>query len=540
MDLILAHKRAMKLGELSGLTLLVQTSLATAVSEIARCAIEHGKNASLILAVDNEKGKKILKAIVRDPTDFSAECLEAAMYAKRLVNDVVVTRSPKEFQVVLKQEVVFQGLLSDNKIQSFVDYFASEPPISAYDELRRRNLMLQDFAEKLRESESDYKILTDSLPIMVFAANNRGAISYTNRWLKDFLDNVPAELVTNTWQSIIHPSEYSTFHKGLSNAVLRQTALNGEYRFREKDTGNYIWHVFSLLPIKNEKQIVTRWTGMIVDIHAQKLVEQTLKDNKELQEIQTELFHNQEELQKKVIELNRSNHELEQFAHLATHDLQEPLRKLFFYSDVLKRKYAPSLDANAVTVLSNMANSATRMKDLINDLLNYSRLQKQNVPFEEVNLNTIIAEVLKDLDLPIREKNATVDVPVIPTLIGNGLRLRQLFNNLISNSLKYSRAGVTPRVMIEVTQDEDHIIIKVKDNGIGFEEKHKERIFGLFERLHTRDQFPGTGIGLSICRKIVELHHGKITADSVLNEWAEFQITLPMTQALVETEVVEA
>jgi PAS domain S-box-containing protein len=536
MDLILAHKRAMKLCELSGLSLLIQTSLATAVSEIARCAIEHGSNATLVLAVDAEKGKKMLKAIIRDNTDFSAECMDAAMYAKRLVNDVTVARSPKEFQVVLKQEVNFQGLLSDNKIQSFIEYFESEPPISAYDELRRKNIMLQDFAEKLRESESDYKILTDSLPIMMFSASNRGTITYTNKWLREFLNSVPTELVGSTWQSLVHPSDYNAFAKELANAVTRQITFNGEFRFREMDTDNYLWHMVSVLPIKNEKQVVTRWTGLIVDINAQKVVEQTLKDNKELQRTQKELFQNQEELQRKVIELNRSNHELEQFAHLATHDLQEPLRKLFFYSDVLKKKYASSLDSNAVSVLNNMANSATRMKDLINDLLNYSRLQKQNVSFVEVNLNMVISEVLKDLDLPIKEKNAKIEVPLIPALVGNELRLRQLFNNLISNSLKYSRVDVAPHITFDVTADEDDLIIKVRDNGIGFEEKHKEKIFGLFERLHTRDQYPGTGIGLSICRKIVELHHGKITANSVLNEWAEFEITLPLNQLHVEAE----
>lgn len=539
MDLILAHKRAMKLCELSGLSLLIQTSLATAVSEIARCAIEHGKNSCLILGVDVERAKKILKAVILDSSDFSDQCIDAAMYAKRLVSDVTVTRASKEFQVILKQDVNFQGLLSDNKIQSFIEYFALEPPISAYDELRRKNLLLQDFAEKLRESESEYKILTDSLPIMMFSTTNRGAVSYTNKWLKEFLGGVPLDLQGNSWQPFIHPQEYSAFSRELSNAFVRQISYSGEYRFRERGEENYIWHVFSILPVKNEKQIVAQWTGLIVNINAQKVVEQTLKDNKDLQKTQKELFNYQEELQKKVIELNRSNHELEQFAHLATHDLQEPLRKLFYYSDVLKRKYAPSLDVTAVGVLNNMASAATRMKDLINDLLNYSRLQKQNVPFQDVNLNGVIAEVIKDLDLPIREKNATIDVPTIPSVVGNELRLRQLFNNLISNSLKYSREGVAPHITIEATGSDDHVTIKLRDNGIGFEEKHKERIFGLFERLHTRQQYPGTGIGLSICRKIVELHHGCITADSVLNEWAEFEITLPLKQAEAQIEVAE-
>lgn len=530
MDLILAHKRAMKLCELSGLSLVNQTSLATAVSEIARCAIEYGKEATLTLAIDNEKGKKFIKAIITDREDFSLQCTEAGNYAKRLVGDVTINRTGKELQIVLKQAVGFQGLLSENKIESFVEYFQQEPPISAYDELRRKNLLLQDFAEKLRESESDYRILTDSLPIMMFAVNNRGVITYTNKWLKEFLGNTPNEVNSTAWQNFIHPLDYPGFYKELNNSLTRQTAFNGQYRFKEMGTDNYVWHLVSILPLKNDKQIVLRWTGFLVDINAQKMVEQTARDNKELQATQKELFDNQAELQKKVIELNRSNHELEQFAHLATHDLQEPLRKLFFYSDMLKKKFSSSIDPSGVQVLNNMASAASRMKELINDLLSYSRLQKQNVAFEEVKLSEVMAEVVKDLDLQIREKSATLEIAELPVITGNLLRLRQLFANLVSNSLKYSKTGVPPHIQVSVENEAPDVIIRFRDNGIGFEEKHKEKIFGLFERLHTREQFPGTGIGLSICRKIVELHHGKITATGAPDEYAEFEITLPLTQ----------
>jgi len=536
MDLILAHKRAMKICELSGLSLVVQTSLATAVSEIARCAIEFGREATLVLGIDSEKGKKSLKAIISDREDFSPQCTEAATYAKKLVDEVSITKNGRDgIQVVLKQNVAFQGLLTENKIQSFLEYFEKEPPISAYDELRRKNLLLQDFAEKLRESESDYRILTDSLPIMMFSANNRGVITYTNKWLKEFLGSTPSEINSTGWQNFIHPLDYPGFYKELNNALARQSGFNGQYRFKEKDSDNYLWHMVSILPLKNDKQLVVRWTGLLVDIHAQKLVEQTLKDNKELQETQKELFNNQAELQKKVIELNRSNHELEQFAHLATHDLQEPLRKLFFYSDLLKKKFSSSMDESGVTVLNNMASAASRMKELINDLLSYSRLQKQDVAFEEVKLSEVMTDVLKDLDLQIREKSAIIDVAELPVITGNVLRLRQLFSNLVSNSLKYSKKGVAPHIQVTVENQVPDVVIRFRDNGIGFEEKHKEKIFGLFERLHTRDQFPGTGIGLSICRKIVELHHGKITANGAPDEYAEFEITLPLTQLIHAT-----
>jgi PAS domain S-box-containing protein len=533
MDLILAHKRAMKLCELTGFSLITQTSIATAVSEIARCAIEYGKNAELVLGIETAGTKKNLKTIIRDTSDFSQRCTEACSYARRLVDDIEIVRSPKEIQIILKQQVSFPGTLTEAKIESFAEYFRQEPPLSPYDELRRKNLMLQDLAEKIRESENDYRILTDSLPLMMFAVTNRGAINYTNKWLQDFLGAIPREMNGASWQSLLHPVDFTLFSKDLNNTITRQTPWNAQYRFREKNSGSYIWHMLSVIPLKNEKDIVTRWIGFLVDIHAQKQIEQTLKDNRELKETQKQLFENQRELQKKVIELNRSNYELEQFAHLASHDLQEPLRKLFFYSDVLKKKYVGLIDNSGMNMLNNMTLSASRMKELINDLLSYSQLQQQKLPFEAVDLNEIIHEVLRDLDVTIREKNASIEVSDLPLIQGNRLRLRQLFANLISNALKYSKKEIAPHVAITVSSEGSNFTIKIKDNGIGFEEQYREKIFGLFERLHTRDQFPGTGIGLSICKRIAELHQGTITANSIPGEFSVFEVTLPSAQEVI-------
>ncbi|RAV98708.1 ATP-binding protein [Pseudochryseolinea flava] len=534
MDLILAHKRAMKLCELTGFSLMVQTSLATAVSEIARCAIEHGQNAVLILGIDVlTGGRKILKIVVQDPSDFSGRATEAIFYAKRLVDEIETIKSSKETKIILKQQLNFGGTITDTKVDTFVKYFQNEPPLSPYDELRRKNLLLQDLADKLKESESDYQVLTDTLPIMMFSVNNRGVISYTNRWLQDYLGATPKELTNVSWQNFVHTSDYSQFSKDLSNAIQRQVALKGQYRFREKSTGEFLWHILSVIPLKNEKDIVTRWIGFIADINAQKLVEQTLKDNRGLKEAQEQLFINQRELQQKIIELNRSNYELEQFAHLASHDLQEPLRKLFFYSDVLRKRYATIIDDAGVTMINNMNLAASRMKELISDLLSYSQLQQQKLEFEPVDLNAVMEEIMRDLDFIIRDKNAKIEVDALPIITGNKLRLRQLFTNLISNALKYSKKDVHPIIKVSIVLPEpDRVLINVRDNGIGFEDQYRERIFGLFERLHTRDQFPGTGIGLSICKRIAELHHGTIAASSIVNEYALFEVTLPVNQNL--------
>lgn len=532
MDLILAHKRAMKLCEMTGYSLIAQTSIATAISEIARCAIEYGKEAVLALGIEAIGARKFFKAVIRDKTDFSLRCTEACSFAKRLVDDIEIIRNSKEISVTLQQQLNFSGTLTEAKIESFVNYFKNEAPLSAYDEIRRKNLQLQELAEKLRESEDDYRFLTDTLPLMMFSANNRGGISYSNKWLQDFFGFVPKELSQATWQAIVHPQDYSSFSKDINYAVAKGIMFNGQYRFRQKSTGNYLWHIITIIPLKNEKEIINRWIGFIVDISAQKQIDQTLKDNRELKEIQQQLFENQSELQQKVIELNRSNYELEQFAHLASHDLQEPLRKLFFYTDVLKKKYNANLDSSGHAMLNNMTLAASRMKELISDLLSYSQLQQQKLKFETVDLNEILSEIVKDLDIIIKEKKAKITVGNLPVVSGNPLRLRQLFTNLISNALKYSKQDTPPVVEVIASVEDENFLIRVKDNGIGFEEQYREKIFGLFERLHTRDQFPGTGIGLSICKRIVELHNGSIEADSVPNEYAVFSVTLPVTNTV--------
>jgi PAS domain S-box-containing protein len=528
MDLVLAHKRAMKLCELTGFSLIVQTSIATAISEIARCAIEFGKNAKLQLGIEAHAGKKMLIAVIQDNSDFSPKCADALQYAKRLVDNISVTSSGMEFKAVLKQQLNFPNTFTNGKLDSFAEYFKHEPPISPYDEIRRKNLLLQELADKIQESENDFRLLTDSLPLMMFSVNTRGMITYKNKWLDDFLESFPKEITANTWQHLLHPDDYTSFSKQLNQAVQRQISINVQHRFRQKSTGTYLWHIFSIIPLKNEKGAIIRWIGFIVDIHAHKQIEQTLKDNQELKEVQGRLFENQRELQQKIIELNRSNYELEQFAHLASHDLQEPLRKLFFYSDVMKQKYADHIDDNGKNMLSNMVMAAGRMKELINDLLSYSQLQQQKLHFEAVDLNEVVREIIRDMDLTIREKKAHIELDELPVMQGHKIRLHQLFQNLISNALKYSKKEIPPVIAITSSIDGERVTIKVKDNGIGFEDQYREKIFGLFERLHSRDQFPGTGIGLSICKKITELHQGTITAISKPGEYAEFEVTFPL------------
>jgi PAS domain S-box-containing protein len=531
MDLILAHKRSMKLAELCGLSLSVQTTFATAVSEIARCAIDSGNEAFMVLGIEFLKAnRKQVTAVVYDTAPYTDKWQEAVSYAKRLADNVKVVRNGAHIEVSIHLEINFAGIISTAKIESFTQYFADELPISPYDEIRRKNIQLQDLAQRLRESEASYRFLSDRLPLMIFSVNQLGTITFSNKWLQDFLGIPITQLDIASWQQVVHTDDQHRMASDLNQLLVQKKPLRGQYQLRQQSTGKFIWHMITILPAENDRDLTTQWIGFIVDIHAQKLVEQTLKDNTELKETQQKLVYNQQQLEQKIEALNRSNYELEQFAHLASHDLQEPLRKLFFYADVLQQKYSDTIDTSGVQVLNNMTQAAGRMKELIHDLLAYSELNQREFEFGEVNLDTTLENLLKDFEIVIRDKGAIVRKQQLPTIEGNAVKLRQLFSNLLSNALKYSKAGITPEIEITGLQTPDTLAITIRDNGIGFDPKQQHRIFELFERLHSRSRYPGTGIGLSICKRIAELHHGNITASAEAGEYASFQVTLPLSQ----------
>ena len=227
--------------------------------------------------------------------------------------------------------------------------------------------------------------------------------------------------------------------------------------------------------------------------------------------------------------LEEKNKELEQFTYIASHDLQEPLRKISAYGDVLVEDYAARLDEGGKEHIQIMQNAAARMQQLIESLLTYSRVMRRQEPFERIDLNGLLKEVCSDLEVAIRESGATIAFDALPVIHGDPLQMRQLFQNLIGNAIKFSRKGVPPQIKIDSRPLDDRLTeIKVADNGIGFETKYIEKIFLPFHRLHTRDEYKGTGIGLAICKKVVERHGGSITAESRLGLGTTFVIQLAL------------
>lgn len=247
-------------------------------------------------------------------------------------------------------------------------------------------------------------------------------------------------------------------------------------------------------------------------------------------------------LKRTLDELAIKNRELQEFAYVASHDLQEPLRKIQAFGSRLRDRAGVALPATATDYLERMINAAERMQTLISDLLSFSRVATHNRPFEAVPLERIVREVMTDLEVRIEQTGGAIEMGPLPTIDGDQTQLRQLFQNLIGNALKFHRPGVPPRIRIQASApvmerlgSEDGgeievVHIDVSDNGIGFEDAYRDRIFQPFQRLHGRGEYDGTGIGLAICRRIVERHSGMITAFGVQDEGARFRITLPVRQ----------
>lgn len=243
-------------------------------------------------------------------------------------------------------------------------------------------------------------------------------------------------------------------------------------------------------------------------------------------------------LQQYSAKLEQSNRELESFAYIASHDLQEPLRKIQAFGDLLSAEEAETLADDSKMYIASMASACSRLRNLISDLLSLSRVTSQGVALESLDLNELLSEVLKDLELKIVEVGGEVVVGDLPVVVGDAGLLQQLFQNLLANSLKFQREGAPPRITVRAhavdssgPSGEDRVEILVEDEGIGFEQEYAEQIFDVFQRLHSRTRYEGTGIGLALCKRIATLHGGTIKARGEKGKGSVFAVALPLTQS---------
>ncbi|MFL5331101.1 MAG: PAS domain-containing protein [Gemmataceae bacterium] len=405
--------------------------------------------------------------------------------------------------------------------------------------------------QRLKQSEERFRVLAETLPQIVWVTRPDGFLEFVNRRWSDYTGISVIDSYGTGWFTSLHKDDRPGAEGAWRQSLESGEPYEFEFRLRRAD-GTYRWFLGRAIPIRDEAGRPTRWFGTCTDIHGQKQAKEELEQmvrerTGELQQVVSTLYDEAQEreratekLRLATEELSRSNRELEQFAYVASHDLQEPLRKIQAFGDRLQSRYKDRLDEQGQDYLLRMLNSAVRMRRLINDLLEFSRVTTKGHPFEIVDLNSVVADVLMDLEERITTTGAQLDIASLPTISADLVQMRQLFQNLLANALKFHKPGVPPSVSVRYQrvahegsadgQAWDHRI-EVADKGIGFDEAYAGRLFQVFQRLHGRAEYEGTGIGLAVCRKIVERHGGTITARGRPSEGATFTITLPVRES---------
>ncbi|SEJ22401.1 His Kinase A (phospho-acceptor) domain-containing protein [Dyadobacter sp. SG02] len=408
------------------------------------------------------------------------------------------------------------------KVKTFYRLFEQQQELKAIQESLRQEIDIRKHAqEELAARMDELRFILESLPQIAFTIRTDGKVEYVNQlWFQYSTD---ARTFPET-----HPDDptYERWQEHFLNGL----EFSGEARLKQLDADDYKYFLLKIIPVLQNGAIV-RWVGTFTDIHQQKMANELLEHKVELRT---------KELVDKNSELETTNHELQQFAWVVSHDLKEPLRKIQTFSHLIKDKYLTGND-EAVSYLNRSISSSARMSRLISDLLDYSRLSV-TAHFQPTNLNLLVDELLADFDETIREKKAVIRKDQLPIVETIPSQIRQVFQNLISNALKFSRPDVAPVIDIrcEVTDskavsgpaspDGPYCRISIADNGIGFDEKFLDRIFVIFQRLNNLNAYEGTGIGLAIAKKIMDKHNGLISARSAENEGSEFILILPFVQ----------
>lgn len=416
------------------------------------------------------------------------------------------------------------------KVKNFYKLHLQTRELNEIQKTLREEIEVRKQAQaELHQSVEELRSILESIPQIAFTSDATGHIEFVNRYWYQF--SFGMDMFPQTAPGMPQIPEY------IKQAVDAGIQTFNEVQLRPLKSEEYRVHLFTMTPVKKGDSIV-KWVGIFSDIHEQKMANQVLEQR--VQERTQELMQSNRELE-------ASNHELQQFAYVASHDLKEPLRKIQVFSHLVKQKYL-SDNTDAINYMDRLINSSDRMIMLITDVLNYSKLSI-SAAFVPTDINGILREIIEDSELLIQEKQANIVVDPIPRLEVIPAQIRQVFQNIISNALKFSSKSAQPFVQIsadlcrEPRADSaadpqgNYCRITISDNGIGFNEIYVDKIFAIFQRLHSREEYEGTGIGLAIVKKIIETHNGAIVARSQEGKGSSFILILPVKQTLSDNKV---
>lgn len=390
-------------------------------------------------------------------------------------------------------------------------------------------------AQKLQEErELWFHNMADNAPVMIWVARQDKRRTFFNKTWLHYSGKHIEQAMGYGWEAELHPEDRAIYLEQYDKNFDARIPFEIEYRMRRHD-GEYRWILDIAKPTFNPTGEFSGYIGSCTEIHDKKLIHEELE-----RRVQARTY----DLQNSNKDLDRSNSELQQFAYVASHDLQEPLRKIMTFTDRLQR-FKKVLPEAGINYVDKIAESCDRMTSLIDELLNFSRITHVATVFEKTDLKGVLKQVLADLETGIQDKNAVIHFGNLPVIEAIPVLMKQLFFNLISNALKFSKEGVRPVITVSsamlvendinefnnLDKSLTYVKIAVEDNGIGFNPDFSEQIFVIFQRLNYRENYPGTGIGLALCRKIVNNHNGEIFAVSKEGTGACFNIIIPVEQS---------
>ncbi len=516
------HQQVLEESELRFRNLIMQSPVAKAILKGEEHVIEMANDAILHDIWKKEEkeviGRKILEVFPE---------LKQQKYAQ-LLNDVY--KSGKKHSE--KESLI---ILGGNDSRFFYLDFELAPVMKENDKVAGIKITAVDVTEKvearkkIEESEKRFRSLAESLPQLVWETDEKGNPLYASGKWKEYTGVNPDG--AEAWMSVIHPEDFEENSRLWLHSLQTGDLYKGNVRLKGKD-GTYRWHRVIGEPVYDKDGLIVKWVGAFTDIHTEMAF---------TQELERQVNERTKELASSNIELAKMNKELQSFAYISSHDLQEPLRKIQTFSSQLMEREFQSLTESGRDKFLRIQNAANRMQTLIDDLLTYSRTNTQDRKFEETDLNKIVNEVKEDLKEELQHKQATIEVGKMSKVKIIPFQFRQLLFNLINNSLKFEHPDRFPVIKIEsriakgsafnvLNLDKELLYchINLSDNGIGFEQQYSERIFELFQRLHGKNEYNGTGIGLSIVKRIVDNHNGIITATGYPDNGAAFDIYIPV------------
>jgi two-component system CheB/CheR fusion protein len=386
----------------------------------------------------------------------------------------------------------------------------------------------------IAERELWFRTMADNAPVMIWVTGQNKNRNFFNRTWLEYTGKKPEKDYGYSWREYIHPDDLPGYLTIFEKSFVMREPFTAEYRMKRHD-GEYRWIQESAKPNFMPGEMFSGYIGSCTEIHDKKQVHE---------ELEKRVQQRTRDLQETNRELERSNSELQQFAYVASHDLQEPLRKIMTFADRIQR-FKTLLPELGATYIDKIAESSMRMTRLIDELLKFSRISRTDAAFEKTDLNAILNNVLVDFDLLITEKKVKIDKQNLPVIEAIPVQMKQLFHNLMSNAIKFTREITEPLISIScriLTEAETKELSNLRrsvhyaeivftDNGIGFNPEFSEQIFIIFQQLNDKYRYPGTGIGLALCRKIVTTHGGRIYAVSKENEGSAFHILLPVKQS---------